>query len=606
MSNQIPEEVIEEIRKANDIVDIIGDYIQLKKQGRNYFGLCPFHGEKTPSFSVTQEKQIFHCFGCGKGGNVVTFLMEMENYSFFEALQHLADRSGIQLPETNSKTTESSLSQENQDILSAHEWLAKLYHHLLRYTKDGKEGYGYLQDRGVKDESIDAFQLGFAPNVKDFTAEFLKKKGFHQQLLVKAGLINLREDGQISDRFRGRIIFPIRNHLGKTVAFGGRATIGDSKPKYINSPESELFHKGKLLYNFDLAKKHIRKKNEAILFEGQMDIIAAYQAGIRNVIATLGTALTEYQAKLLKRYVNTVILCYDGDRAGLDAAYKAAVLLRQSGCEVKIAHLENNIDPDSFIQTYGGDAFEKEVIKASDTFMSFYMRFLKKDFNLNHEGDRINYIEKVLKQLAMIDSPIEREYYVKELSKEYGISIDTLTNEISGYREKFGTNKDNHQKNRYTSNTVWNVRKSKLLPAFQNAERQLISYMLQNVRITEKIQDEIGAGFNIDSHKIIATHLYAFYEEGNEADVSLFLERITDSELQQQITEIAMLPVQEDISDQELNDYIRIIRTKNSDMDTIKSLKDQQKMAEQQQDPIKAAQIAMQIIEINKQLKHPK
>ncbi|MBU5265899.1 DNA primase [Virgibacillus proomii] len=603
MSNQIPEEVIEAIRKANDIVDVVGDYVQLKKQGRNYFGLCPFHGEKTPSFSVTKDKQIFHCFGCGKGGNVITFLMEIENFSFYEALQFLADRSGVPLPDNLQLKKESSLSQESQDMLSAHEWLTKLYHHLLRYTKDGKEGYTYLKERGINDPTIDAFQLGFSPNVAQFTAEFLEKKGYHQQLLVKAGLLRVTDSGEATDRFLGRVIFPIRNHLGKIVAFGGRA-IDDHKPKYINSPESELFHKGKLLYNFDLAKRHIRKQNEAILLEGQMDVIAAYQAGIRNVVATLGTALTDFQAKLLKRYVNMVVICYDGDRAGLDAAYKAAVLLRQSGCEVKIAHLDPDMDPDSYIHAYGGEAFEKDVIKASDTFMSFYMRFLKKDYNLNYEGDRIDYMEAVLKQLAKIDSPLEREYYIKELSNEFNISIAALQDEIFDYREKFGLNKDNQQKNRYTSSKLWNARKSQLLPASHNAERYLLAYMLQDVRIADKVQDKIGAGFQLDAHKIIVTHLYAFYEEGNDPDVSLFLGRITEPGLQKIITEIAMLPLQEDISDKQLDDYIHIIITNRTDKVTIKSLKEQQKIAEQQNDPIKAAQIAMQIIEIKKQLKN--
>ncbi|MGX4669615.1 DNA primase [Cerasibacillus sp. JNUCC 74] len=603
MSNQIPEEVIEAIRKANDIVDVVGDYVQLKKQGRNYFGLCPFHGEKTPSFSVTKDKQIFHCFGCGKGGNVITFLMEIENFSFYEALQFLADRSGIPLPDNLQLKKESSLSQESQDMLSAHEWLTKLYHHLLRYTKDGKEGYTYLKERGINDTTIDAFQLGFSPNVAQFTAEFLEKKGYHQQLLVKAGLLRVTDSGKATDRFLGRVIFPIRNHLGKTVAFGGRA-IGDHKPKYINSPESELFHKGKLLYNFDLAKRHIRKQNEAILLEGQMDVIAAYQAGIRNIVATLGTALTDFQAKLLKRYVNMVVICYDGDRAGLDAAYKAAVLLQQSGCEVKIAHLDPDMDPDSYIHTYGGEAFEKDVIKASDTFMSFYMRFLKKDYNLNYEGDRIDYMEAVLKQMAKIDSPLEREYYIKELSNEFNISIAALQDEIFGYREKFGLNKDNQQKNRYTSSKLWNARNSQLLPASHNAERYLLAYMLQDVRIAERVQDKIGAGFQLDAHKIIVTHLYAFYEEGNDPDVSLFLGRITEPGLQKIITEIAMLPLQEDISDKQLDDYIHMIIANQTDKVTIKSLKEQQKLAEQQNDPIKAAQIAMQIIEIKKQLKN--
>ncbi|WP_309545270.1 toprim domain-containing protein [Virgibacillus dokdonensis] len=335
-----------------------------------------------------------------------------------------------------------------------------------------------------------------------------------------------------------------------------------------------------------------------------MDVIAAYQAGVYNAVATLGTALTEFQAKLLKRYVNNVIICYDGDRAGLDAAYKAAVILRQCGCEVRVAYLQANMDPDSFIRMHGGQAFNDEVIKASDTFMTFYMRFLKKDYQLNLEADRIQYVEKVLKQIATIDSSIEQEYYLKELSNEFEISMEALMDEISGYREMFARNKDNQQKNRYTSSTVWNKVRSKLLPAFHNAERQLIAYMLQDVSIAEKVQEKIGASFHIDAHKIIATYLYAFYEEGNAPNVSLFLERITDTNLQQEITEIAMLPLQENISDKQLNDYVRTIIAKQTDKVTIQSLREQQKEAEKQNDPIKAAQIAKQIIELNYQLKH--
>lgn len=601
MLNRVPEETIESLRKANDVVDVIGEYIQLKKQGRNYIGLCPFHNEKTPSFSVTREKQIFHCFGCGKGGNVMTFLMEMENYSFYETLKFLSQRSDVPLPDTGIKK-ESSLSEENQNILAAYEWLTKLYNHILRYTKDGREGYQYFTNRGINDESIEEFQLGFAPNVKDFTAEFLKKKGFHQQLLVKAGLLTVQDDGQVIDRFSGKIIFPIRNHLGKTVGFGGRAISNQGGPKYLNSSESELFQKGKLLYNFDLAKRHIRNESEVVLFEGYMDVISAYQAGVKNVIATLGTSLTEHQAKLLRRYADTVILCYDADRPGVEATYKAAVLLRQVGCNVKIADLKDDLDPDSFINMYGAEAF-KNVVQASDTFITFYMRYLKKDYNLSLEGDRFQYIENVLKQLAMIESPIEREYYVKELGNEYDLSLDTLKNEIHTKRQKMGRQKDRREQNSYTNNTPDFFQTRKLLPAFQNAERQLIAYMLQDISITEKVQKKIGADFNLDEHKIIVTHLYAHYEEGYPPDVSLFLEKLTDKKLNQLVTEIAMLPVFEDISDKEIEDYLSIIRTESNDVTSIKALRREQKLAEQQNDPIKAAQIAMQIIEIQKQLK---
>ena len=601
MPDQVSEDVIEEVRKTNDIVDVIGEYIQLKKQGRNYFGLCPFHGEKTPSFSVTQEKQIFHCFGCGKGGNVLTFVMEMEQYTFYEALRFLADKSGVDLPDVSHRQ-KSSMSQENQSILSASEWITKLYHHLLRYTKDGKTGYQYFKDRGITDKTIDTFQLGFAPNVKDFTAEFLQKKGFHQQILVKAGLLSLNEDNSITDRFRGRVMFPIRNHLGKTIAFGGR-TISEQEPKYLNSPESDLFQKGKILYNFDLAKKHIRKQSEAVLFEGYMDVISAYEAGVKNGVATLGTSLTESQARLLRRYVDAVIICYDADKAGNEAAYKAAGLLQKIGCHVKIANMQDGMDPDDFISEFGAEAFQNQVIKSSLTFTSFYMKYLKKDYNLSLEGDRIQYIEKLLEYLATIESSVEREYYLKEVSDSYNVSMDSLKQEILSNREKMGLGKDKINKNRYTNKVSEHDHAKKLLPAFHNAERQLLAYMLQDASITDKVQEEIGASFNIEEHKVIATHLYAFYEEHQQPDVSMFVEMLTDDRLKQMVTDIAMMSLHENISNDEINDYIRNIRAENSNKGDIQSLKEEQKLAEQQNDPIKAAGIAMQIIELQKQWK---
>lgn len=603
MLKKIPEEMIEKVRKANDIVDVIGEYVQLKKQGRNYFGLCPFHGEKTPSFSVTPEKQIFYCFGCKKGGNVLTFLMELENYSFLEAVKILAEKSGIDLPETNT-TEETSLSLENQNILSAHNWLTKLYHHLLRYTQDGKEGYEYLKSRGINDDSIDQFELGFSPAVKGFTADFLEGKGFHQQLLVKAGLLNLLDDNSIVDRFAGRIIFPIRNHLGKTVAFGGRTVTGQH-PKYINSSESELFQKNRLLFNFDLAKRHIRKESEVILFEGQMDVISAYQAGVKNVVATLGTSLTDNQAKLLKRYVDTVILCYDGDQAGINASFKAANLLRQVGCKVKIANLGENSDPDSYISEFGVDSFKKNIIQASDTYTSFYMRYVKKDYNLNVEADRIQYIHQILKQLAMIDSSVEREHYLNDLSEEFNLSIETLKDEVHAERKKI-KHKHNGEQNRYTRSTSKLRQPNRLLPAYQNAERFLIAYMLEDQLVSDRVQKEIGVDFTMDEHKVIATHLYAYYEEVETSDVSMFIDRLEDDNIRQLVIEIAMLPILNDISNQEISDYINIIQAQKRNIAILNDYREQQRLAEQENDPIKAATIALNIIAIERQLKNTK
>lgn len=601
MQGRIPEEIIQNVRDANDIADVIGEYVQLKKQGRNFVGLCPFHGEKTPSFSVTQEKQIFHCFGCGKGGNVLTFLMEIEDFSFYESLSTLAERGGVALPETQYKET-NAVSQENQQILNAYGWLAKLYQHLLKHTKDGKDGYQYFENRGIKNETIDQFQLGFAPRVKDFTAEFLAKKGFHQQMLVREGLLSEKEDDSVTDRFRGRVIFPIRNHLGKTIGFAGRS-ITEEEPKYLNSPESELFQKNKLLFNFDLAKKHIRKENEVILFEGYMDVISTYQEGIKNVIATMGTALTEFQARLLRRYVDSVIICFDADKAGMEGTYKAAKMLREAGCRVKVARMSSDMDPDQYVKKYGAQVFRKEVIQSGDTFMGFYMRYIRKDYNISLEDDRMRYIGEVLKQIALIESPIEREYYLKELSREFEITMETLTLEMNAYVKELGTGKDKSQKDRYTNKARNLEPPKKILPAFHNAERHLIAYMMVDKSIANKVQDEIGASFNIEEHKVIITHLYAFYEEGNNANVSMFIEKTQDTKLAQLIAEIAMIPITNDISGAEIDDYIHLIQSEKNEVSDIKQLKEQQKLAEQQSDHIKAAQIAMKIIEINKQLK---
>ncbi|MDC3415547.1 DNA primase [Aquibacillus salsiterrae] len=603
MPSQIPEETIEEIKKGNDIVDIVGEYVQLKKQGRNFFGLCPFHGEQTPSFSVTQDKQIFHCFGCGKGGNVVTFVMEIEGYSFIQAIEFLANKSGHVLPGMDVQAEQSPYKREQNDVLKAYEWLSKLYHHLLRHTKEGKEGYNYLLSRGFTDDIIDKFQLGFSPGSKDFIAEFLEKKGFHKQLMVKAGILSVNEQDVVTDRFRSRVIFPIRNHLGKCIAFGGR-TITNQEPKYLNSPETDLFQKGKLLYNFDLARSAIRKEQKAVLFEGYMDVISAYKAGVHNGVATLGTSITESQAKLLRRYVDTVVICYDADKAGVQAAYKAAKLLKSVNCTVKVATMPNNLDPDEYIGQYGADRFKQDVLDASDTYMTFLMKFLAKDYNLHLEGDRIQYVERILDEIALMERPIEREYYLKELSNQFDLSLDTLSLEVRNRLKKTVSKPDNQRQVSHTKITKGAFSNKKLLPAFHNAERRLIAYMLHNQSICEKVKEEIGGLFNIDDHKVIVTYLYAYYEEGHSPDVSNFIEKLPDTTIQNLVVQIAMIPVLDNISDREINDYIRTIKAEQGDHAKIKSLKAEQRLAEKQKDPVKAAQIGMEILSIQKRLKN--
>ncbi|TCT27007.1 DNA primase [Melghiribacillus thermohalophilus] len=604
MPDQSREQFIEEIRAANDIVDVVGEYVQLKKQGRNYFGLCPFHSENTPSFSVSPEKQIFHCFGCGKGGNVVTFVMEMEGISFREAISLLAEKSGRSLPDSFRTEKPSPASQEAQNILEAHQWLTKLYHHLLKHTKEGREALQYLEQRGLSEETIDAFQIGYAPDAKHFVVSFLEKKGFHPQTMVKAGLLSVTDENKYIDRFRGRVIFPIRNHQGKTVAFSAR-TLSDQKPKYINSPETEIFHKGRMLFNFDLARPHIRKMSEAVLVEGAFDAIASYQAGVQNVIATLGTALTDFQASLLRRYVDTVIICYDADSAGLEATIKAASLLKKVGCYVKIARMEQGMDPDDYIQTYGSESFQKHVIQGNITYMSFYLKYLRKQFNLQTEADRIRYIEKALDQISTVDKPVEREHYVKDLADEFELSRETLHQEIRYRRRKMGKYKDKQQAERHNKSNPMTKPSEKLLPAFHNAERYLLAYMLKDPEIADFVQEKLGGAFLINEHQVMVTYLYAFYEEDHRADISRFMEYLPDEQLRNLTAQIALLPVSDVTSNREIEDYVNVIK-KEKHRRELHQLEMELKEAERQNNPVKAAQIAMEVLELKKQWKQEK
>ncbi|MGP4042414.1 DNA primase [Gracilibacillus sp. D59] len=605
MAYQVSDETIGSLRQANDVVDIVGEYVQLKKQGRNYFGLCPFHSENTPSFSVNQDKQIYHCFGCGKGGNVITFIMEMEGYTFQRAIRYLAEKSGQSIPELKEPANE-KVNSEEQTILDAYQWLVKLYHHLLRHSKDGKKALEYLYKRGFSDEAIDQFQIGYSPTSKDFIAQFLEKKGFHKQVMANAGLLTAGNEGNYYDRFQARVIFPIRNHLGKTIGFVGR-TVTDQEPKYLNSPETSLFKKSKLLYNFDLARSEIRKKGEVILFEGSADVIAAHQAGVTNGVASLGTSLTETHASLLRRYVDTVLICYDGDNAGQNATYKAIQLLKKVGCNIKVATLPYNYDPDQYIQEYGKEKFRTQVIETADTEMAFLMKFLKKNFNLKLEGDRLQYVERVIGEVAQLNSSIEQDHYIRELAEEFNLAYEVLSQELNSRirnikknddnRERFGnTNGGNQQK--YVPKKL-NV----LPPAYQNAERRLIAFMLQNTHIAEKVRETIGSKFNLEQHQIIVTHLYGYYEEGNQPDPSHFLTYLDDAKLQQTVVELSMMDYSWEMSEKELQDYIHLIQSEQTDNEEIKQLQQKMKQLEKS-DPKEAAKVAMEIIKIKQQSKN--
>ncbi|MCH1624965.1 DNA primase [Ferdinandcohnia quinoae] len=600
MGNRIPEETIEKIRLSVDIVDVISEYVQLKKQGRNYFGLCPFHGENTPSFSVSPDKQIFHCFGCGAGGNVFSFLMDIEGYTFSEAAINLANKVNIDLQSYSAQPTEKH--NDASTMITAHELLKKFYHHLLLNTKEGQHALDYLTNRGFTREIIEKFEIGYALDSWDFITKFLQKRGFKLELMEQAGLLIRKENGgTFFDRFRNRIMFPLWDHQGKTIAFSGRVLDKSQEPKYLNSPESIIFNKSKTLYNFHQARLHIRKNQQVILFEGFADVIASDRAGLQHTIATMGTSLTEEQVKIIRRNVESVIVCYDSDQAGVDAALRASSMLTEAGCYVKVAQMPDGLDPDDYIKKFGSEKFKNDVIGASLTLMAFKMQYFRRGKNLQDEGERIRYIEDVVKEISSLDKAVEKDHYLRQLSNEFSISLDALKQQQHQYNREERKKKDNHTWNRNNSKAKTIV-STKLLPAFHNAERLLIAHMLRNQDTTSKVQDSLQANFNIEEHRAIVTYLYAFYEDGNEPDISAFLSRIHDPNLKRVVTDIAMLSISEEILDAELADYIKQV-LKQQNLSMIKEKEIEKHEAERNKDYLKAASIAMEIIQMQKNLK---
>ncbi|MEW5551911.1 DNA primase [Peribacillus frigoritolerans] len=601
MNGRIEDEKINQIREAVDIVDLIGEYVQLKKQGRNYFGLCPFHGENSPSFSVSTEKQIFHCFGCGAGGNIFTFLMDIEGYSFVESAKVLAEKGNVPLEvEINKDSKRSNMPAGAQQMVEAHDLLRKFYHHLLVNTKEGQDALEYLLKRGFTEETIEKFQIGYSLDSWDFVSKFLLKRGFPAEYMEQAGLIIFREkDESYFDRFRNRVMFPIMDHQGNTIAFSGRA-MGDDEPKYLNSPETPIFNKSKTLYNFHHARPHIRKKEQAVIFEGFADCISAVGAGVENAVATMGTALTDQHIQLLKRNTDQILICYDSDSAGLNAANRAINMLQDHEFSVKVALMPDNLDPDDYIKEFGEKSFVSEVIGASLTYMAFKMHYLRRGKNVNNEGDRIQYIEEVLKEISRLPNAVERDHYLRQLSSEFSLSLDALEQQ---QRQVFFTERKKGTLPQPAAQKKMALQyEHKLKPAHHNAETKLIAHMLKSRDMTFKIQQLLGQTvFHVDEHQAIITYLYAFYEDGHEPDTSFFLTYLPDPNLRRIVSEIEMMSVNEEVTDKELTDCINQV-LKYEKLLKIKEKQVEEKDAVRRSDYVTAAQIAMEIIKLRKML----
>ncbi|GAA4706312.1 DNA primase [Brevibacillus fulvus] len=614
MAGQTSEEIVRQVRSAVDLVDIVGEYVQLRKSGRALVGLCPFHSEKTPSFNVNAERQFFHCFGCGAGGDVFSFLMKIEQLTFPEALHKLAERAGITVPQLKEEN-ESPERSAKQKMLEAYSQVAQMYHYVLTSTPYGTEAVKYLQKRGFSQQTIKEFQLGFAPDSWDFITQFLKRRQFDLEQMVEAGLLAKNEGGRIFDRFRGRVMFPIHNSQGEVIAFGGRALDG-GHPKYLNSPESILFNKSATLFNLHRARASIRRRKQAILFEGYVDVISAWQAGFSQVVATLGTALNEQQARIIRRNAEQVTICYDGDSAGQEATAKAIQVLHQAGCTVRIAPLPQGMDPDDYLKQHGAEAFSQQVLLQAMPVTAFRLKHLRGNRVLNDETDQARFIQEALLIISELDSPVERDLYERQLAEDFGLSLDAIKSEA---RKVYKQQKSNQHRDKVTpawnnsiNNGKFTVTKS-LAPAHHTAERMLLYYMMRSRDIADRVQRECKASFQIDEHDALAAFLYAYYAEGYPEDTGKFIHYLEDEKLKQLASGLAMMEWKEDISDQAIGDYIKQVN--NYPMRTeLDRLREEQRMLNLQaasaesedvrkQLEIQAAVVGMKILELENALK---
>lgn len=428
-----PDEIIEEVRAKNDIVDVIGSYVKIQKKGSSYFGLCPFHSEKSASFSVSGHKQIYYCFGCGAGGNVLSFIMNYENYTFQEAVKFLADRAGIKLPEVEYSSEAKEKQSKKSKLLEVNKEAATYFYYQLR-NEAGKIGYDYFKGRELTDETMKKFGLGYARKTSNDLTLYLKSKGFSDELLVEAGISTVDEKYGIHDKFWNRVMFPIQDVNHKVIGFGGRV-MGDAKPKYLNSPETLVFDKSRNLYGLNFARTS--RAGNIILCEGYMDVIAMHQAGFTQAVASLGTAFTPGQANLLRRYTDEVLLSYDSDGAGTKAALRALEILKDAGLTGRIINLDPYKDPDEFIKNMGREAFEERIKNAENSFL-FEIRILKRDYNLNDPEDKTKFHKAIAKKLCDFEIEVERENYIQAVADLYHIGFENLRNLVARYAAQTG------------------------------------------------------------------------------------------------------------------------------------------------------------------------
>lgn len=521
------DDIIEEVRTKNDIVDVISQYVKLQRKGSSYFGLCPFHNEKTPSFSVSPGKQMYYCFGCGAGGNVLTFVMEYENFTFVEALKFLAERAGVELPQMEYSKEAKAQAERKNNLLAIQKTAASYFYYNLR-RENGKIAYDYLKNRGLSDETMQHFGLGYSDKYSDDLYKFLKKKGYSDELLRDSGLFNVDERRGMYDKFWNRVIFPIMDVNNRVIGFGGRV-MGEGMPKYLNSPETRIFDKSRNLYGLNLARTS--RKKQLIICEGYMDVISMHQAGFTNAVASLGTALTSGHASLIKRYTDEVFLLYDSDEAGVKAALRGIPILKSAGVASKVVNLNPYKDPDEFIKAEGPEAFEERLSQAMNSFL-FIVQSQEGKYDLNDPQGKTDFFRDVASRLLDFEEELERKNYIEAIARKYGISMEDLQKMVNQMAMK-GTAAQNYTKPRNTQ-----TREGPRESAVEKAQKLMLTWLASYPQVFSTVRQYLTpVDFTTELYHKVAEMLYEQDAQG-EVNPAKLLNQFMESQEQSEVASL--------------------------------------------------------------------
>lgn len=550
------EEILEDIRQSNDIIDVISQYVHLKRSGRNFFGLCPFHNEKSPSFSVSPDKQIFHCFGCGVGGNVFTFISKIEGISFKEAIEVLAERANINLPKLEN-TADSFKEELKAKVYKVNKFAADFYHQNL-YKPSSKPAQEYIKKRKLNNETLKSFQIGYSGKF-DELYKALKQEEFGEQEILESGLVNKNDNGKFIDRYRNRLMFPICDARGRVIAFGGRV-LDDSKPKYINSPENVVYSKGRHLFGLNVAKKGDTKT--LLIVEGYMDVISLHQRGISNVVAALGTALTQQQGWLLRKNTEKVILGFDSDGAGQTAIARSLEILQNMGCDMRVLQMEGAKDPDEYILKFGVVRFQNLMQNAISLF-EFKVKNLKQGLNLENSNDKIKFLNEIAKLISKIDNTMEKEVYIEKIAKTYDISKEAIYAQVN--KLSYANSKGGQILEKSKPTPRLKRKEEKSIPEnIKKRENTIISILINKPESYNLISKRIKPqDFKYELNQIIANKLYEELEKGN-SNINGILDEL-DEETRNHATMIMAYDLEIDNLEKAINDILNLYKREKLD-----------------------------------------